>query len=261
MLEMLHFEKNLVAQFSLTAAGMKVSVEKDKSMLATAYLAKDLFDMWETGSSLKAGNKTFFISLTEFMQCLSISSSPDTQLTMTITSTTRPIEILLEDNGNVTKCDIAPVENESLVDIKVSESRCELKCLYGKNTPHFRNACSELEIFSSPKNVVSFVIEPQNGSKPGVFSMAVSNDDDNSYFRADFPNSRDLFPLFDVSQSLTHQYQFDLLKPALKAWQGTQKRTNLKMDEYGRMCIEHILQDDKGGSFIVSFKIMPMTEL
>jgi len=195
------------------------------------------------------------------MQCLSISPSPDTHLTMTIMSTTRPIEILLEDSGMTTKCDIAPVENEDLVDIKISESRCVLKCLYGRDTPHFHAACSELEIFSNPKNVVSFVIEPQSGEKAGVFSMAVSNDDDGSYFRADFPNTKDLFPLFDVSKSLTHQYQFDLLKPALKAWQNTQRRTNIKMDEYGRMCIEHIVQDEKGGSFIVSFKIMPMSEL
>jgi len=230
-------------------------------MLATAYLQKELFDLWEPGSFLAGNSKTFFISLTEFMQCLSISPSPDTHLTMTIMSTTRPIEILLEDSGMTTKCDIAPVENEDLVDIKISESRCVLKCLYGRDTPHFHAACSELEIFSNPKNVVSFVIEPQSGEKAGVFSMAVSNDDDGSYFRADFPNTKDLFPLFDVSKSLTHQYQFDLLKPALKAWQNTQRRTNIKMDEYGRMCIEHIVQDEKGGSFIVSFKIMPMSEL
>jgi len=261
MFEMLHFEKALIAQFTLTDAGMKVSVEKDKSMLATAYLQKELFDLWEPGRSLEGNSKVFFISLTEFMQCLSISPSWDTHLSITILSITRPIEILLEDNGMVTKCDIAPVENEDLVDIKISESRCVLKCLYGRETPHFRAACSELEIFSNPKNVVSFVIEPQSNEKAGVFSMAVSNDDDGSYFRADFPNTKDLFPLFDVSQSLTHQYQFDLLKPALKAWQNNQKRTNIKMDEYGRMCIEHIVQDEKGGSFIVSFKIMPMSEL
>merc|ERR1719193_977044 len=89
MFEMVHFEKALIAKFTLTDAGMKVSVEKDKSMLATAYLQKELFDLWEPGRSLGGNTKVFFISLTEFMQCLSISPSWDTHLSMTILSITR----------------------------------------------------------------------------------------------------------------------------------------------------------------------------
>jgi len=197
------------------------------------------------------------------MQCLSIFSSPDAHLTMTIVDTTSPIEVLLEDNGVVTKCDIAPVENDNLTDIKVSQCQCRISCFYGRETPYFWDACSELEIFSNLKSAVTFVLEPQTGDDPdqGVFSVAVTNEDDGSYLRADFPNTRDIFPVFDVPQSLTYKYQFDLLRPALKAWQKTKKRTNIMMDEYGRMCIQHIVEDSKGAKHFVNFKMLPMLDI
>jgi len=265
MLEMLNFEKGLIGQIALTKAGMKISVEKDKSMLSTAYFQSSLFDVWEPGRQIMEADtiETLFISLTEFMQCLSIFSSPDAHLTMTINSTTAPIELLLEDNGVVTKCDIAPVEHENLVEIKVSKCQCRISCYYGKETPYFWDVCSELEIFSNVKSKVTIAVEPQADDDPdkGVFSMGVKNEDDGSYLRADFPNNGDIFPVFDVPQSLTYNYQFDLLRPALRAWQKTKKRTSLMMDEYGRMCIQHIVQDDQGGKHYVNFKVMPMSDI
>jgi len=45
ILEMLNFEKGLIAQMILSKGGIKISVEKDKSMLATAYIQSALFHL------------------------------------------------------------------------------------------------------------------------------------------------------------------------------------------------------------------------
>ena len=109
----------LWAPFHQTHISLKFSFEKNRIFSVKAYLKSSFFTEYEINS--EAGNVQFTVNLSTLLNCIQIFGS-SSLMQMTYEGIGDPLSLFLEEDGIVTQCEIATIEEEEEVDFNFRSS-------------------------------------------------------------------------------------------------------------------------------------------
>eukprot|EP00466_Bigelowiella_natans_P020385 jgi/Bigna1/87763/estExt_fgenesh1_pg.C_240006 len=250
ILSVLQMEKDKQgAVFMIADEGIKVTIEKDKILQASAYMKSNIFQEYKlSGGDEK--DREFRIDLTTMLDCLRIFSS-SCYVTMTYNGYGEDVHLILENKGVITECAIRTVQGPRPVDFNFRKSMLlNQACLKSK---YLQDCFSELDIpGTSSVQIVMAPSEPFMSFRAGGDSM---------FCRIDFPNDElsEVFEHFQCQEYCSNRYNIGLIQMCAKSLTKMPKTdtTMIQMNAMGMLKLQHIVRDRNGSTNFISYLIVP----
>lgn len=234
VLNTLLWDKDQVVLVDVSSAGLRFTVQKNKTMKAKAYLKSSCFQAFELSDPEQ--DLRFTLSLSVFLHCLQVFGV-SSHMQMSFDQSGSAVSLILEDDGVITECEIRTLEDVDSADFNFRGSPIAARTVI-KST--FLKECfSELDVPGA--DGISIHMMP----RAPFLSMSVKGD--NTSVEVDFPSdqSSEVFTEFECRTLASNTYSLSMIRPCIKAL-AKAENTNLRMNEDGMLSMQHVIPTRDG---------------
>lgn len=245
-------DKQAQATFLVTEDGIKVTVEKDRILQASAYMKSTIFQEYKIGGGDDA-DREFRVDLDTLLNCLRVFGDAS-HLKLVYGGLGEDIFLILENKGVITECSVRTLEGAKPTDFSFRSSA--ILNQVGLSSKLLRECLQELDIpGASTMEVVMAPSSPHLSFKVTGNSVTCS---------VDFPNdeSSEVFDQFDCKEYASNNYNMTLIRMCARSLSKMTKpdKTIIQMNEQGMLKLQHVVRaksDIHFISYLVSKKQSP----
>ncbi|GAB5358062.1 hypothetical protein AAMO2058_000426800 [Amorphochlora amoebiformis] len=250
ILSVLQMEKDKqAAVFLLTKEGIKVTVEKDKILQASAYMKSSIFQEYKLVGG-RESDREFRTDLSVLLECLQIFGE-GSHIRIQYGGHGENLDIILESEGIITECAIRTIEGPKPLDFNFRSSillnQASMKSRF------LRECFAELDIPGASR--VEVVMTP---SEPFLSMRA---DGDSIAVKIEFPNDElsEVFDHFQCEQYSSNRYNAGLIQMCAKSLARIPKMdtTMIQVNAEGMLKLQHIISGKDGSTNFISYLIVP----
>ena len=242
-----HICKCILTHFILLF--FKVTVEDAKCVQTNAYVKSDIFQEYH----LKPGGEeeeeeediSFSVNLGTVLECLNMfggtgvegaAGSPN--LKMCYAGYGHPLILLLEEQGVVSDCKIRTREPEPCLDFNFATANIVSKVIM--KSEYLKDVFTELDTLSE---MVELRVSPTDKTfRVATLSPA-------GECEATVPDSSDMVEHFTSNATSQARYKLGMIRHGLKPL-ALSDRVSLRMDDREFLCLQYILNTEKGNVFL-----------
>ncbi|KAG1667494.1 Cell cycle checkpoint protein RAD1 [Nymphon striatum] len=242
LLKAIHFKDSAIV--SISANGLKVTVEDSKCVQANAFIQESIFQNFE----LHIETITFKVNLTVLLECLNIFGSGNltgTAMEISYAGYGSPLVLLLEEGGVITDCSIKTLEPDDLVDFDFSTANITNKLIMKSDS--LKETWSDLDMTSDTLEI--FI----SSSKPNFRLSTFGN---LGTIHVDYPQDSDIMESFESNQTQVNRYKLSLLKPSVKALNLSSK-ISFRTDENGFISMQYMIKTEDNHACFVEYFCAP----
>ncbi|KAI5698024.1 hypothetical protein M8J76_004690 [Diaphorina citri] len=244
ILKALHFKEKAILYPS--QRGLKVIVQDAKCMQAAAYIYPTLFQVYEVNinnSNDESGDTVMFqIPFIALLQCLTIfdgcSNTPGatSTLKMTYRGYGHPLNLILEEEGVLTDCQIRTQEAIDVLNFVIRDDEMSFKIIM---------KALELKLIFAELDSSSEYIELKMSSEPQ--NMKIVTRGDSGMCEVCISSSSEFVDIFRCDENLSFRYTYAQFKPIIKFLQVAIK-ANLRGTSEGLLCFHFVICLDMNSS-------------
>mmetsp|Transcript_21613 Transcript_21613/g.32166 ORF Transcript_21613/g.32166 Transcript_21613/m.32166 type:complete len:261 (+) Transcript_21613:30-812(+) len=237
----------------ITDDGIKVTVEKDKVLQASAYMKKSIFQEYKISGG-EEKDREFRVELSvllDSLNCMDESSS----LRLTYRGHGEEIELILENDGQISECSIRTIEGIKALDFNFRSAillnQASMKSKY------LKDSFAELDIPGAQN--VELVMSPNSPF------MTLKAEGDSVCCKITFPNDElaEVFEHFQCQHYTSYRYNSALIQMCAKSLSRMPKSdtTMIQVNAEGMLKLQHIVRGKDGTTNFISFLIVPEDEI
>lgn len=241
-------KKDQLALWTLSKAGIKITVEKGKSLQAKAYIKQSGFQSFFIrdaqgigGEEADSGVDTvqFTVNLPVLLECISIFGegqfdNKQCQFYLSYDGEGSPLSILLEDQGVMTECEIQTIEGVGMSDFNFRSNSIINRAII--NSQYLKDALNDLEVRGSGGTLELFM-----SPNPPFFTLSVSGEAYSSSVALPRDSGKDVFSVFECTQTRRFRYDFNLFKGCFRALTRAE-RVSIRMNSVGMIQLQFVIQ-------------------
>jgi cell cycle checkpoint protein len=250
LLKSIHFRD--MSTWSVSANGIKVTVEDAKSVQTNAYIKGDIFDEFSLkpgrGDELGTDDLSFSVKLGTVLECLNMfggvgaggeggaPGSPN--LKICYAGYGHPFILLLEEAGVVTDCKIKTREAEECLDFNFANAHIVSKIIM--NSDHLKDVLNELD---SSSEHIQFCVSPSDQTLE-LATRGPAGD-----CEVTVPRSSDMVEHFTCSATSKARYKLAMMKHGIRPL-GLAEKVSIRMDEREFLCLQYMVDTGNGPAFL-----------
>ncbi|PRP85865.1 hypothetical protein PROFUN_06139 [Planoprotostelium fungivorum] len=233
-----------MATLSISANGLKFTVEESNSFQGNAFLQQELFQEYHFSSK----HEQFKINFSLLLDCLNIYGSGASFVSLQIgyRGYGHPLLLLLEQGGATTHCGLSTLDSEQLNNFNFRGHNIVNKVIM--EAPFLKEAFDELD-WSSTNATITL--------SPNDFRLSTAGASGSC--QVDYPHDSEVFESFECKSHQTNTYKLALLSPAIKALSIAQK-TQMRLNEIGLLSFQHMIENEDKNISFVDFFVAPLEE-
>lgn len=244
ILKALHFKEKAILY--IDTQGLKVIVQDAKCMQAAAYIYPELFQVYEV-KQYGDDQIMFQIPFVALLQCLTIfegcSNTPGatTSLKMTYRGYGNPLNLILEEEGVLTDCQIRTQEAIDVLNFVIRNDDMSFKVIM--RAPELRLIFSELD--SSTEFIeMKLSKEPEN--------MKIMTRGESGRCEVCIASSSEFVTMFKCEEETSYRYTYVQFKPIIKFLQVALK-ANVRGTRDGLLCFHFMISLDNSQDRLVNY--------
>ncbi|KAK2710646.1 cell cycle checkpoint protein RAD1-like [Artemia franciscana] len=241
--------KEPVALFCFSSQGLKVTSEDAKSVQLNAFLPLEVFEEYRLNTD---GNPVKFrLQLNVLIECLELFSEGKLlqdsrpRMVMTYEQYGAPLCLSVEEPVVSTDCKIKTLEPDEPVDFHFDLSDSTGKMILKSEV--LKEAFSELDS-TADKIKIEILVDPP--------TLRLVTNGSCGRSQTDIQANTEYVEMFSYQEKVDASYHQDMLKLALKPL-GISKRTSLRIDERGILCLQFMIQQENDKTGFVEFYCSP----
>lgn len=232
-----------------TKNGLKLTVEDAKCMQASAYIATDVFQVFDLKEDV-----IFRINLEILVECLCMFwSNINTQassvtLHLFYEGDGHPLSILIEEDGIITDCSLKTQTPDELLDFHLEPENVVNKVVL--QTELLKDILSELDTTS---DLIELLLSPS----PPFFRISTAGLA--GICHIELPHDGELVDNFQCLSTTISSYKLSHIKPAIKALSYANK-VSLRIDTCGLLSFQYMVKTDEGHVCYIEYYISPVID-
>eukprot|EP00729_Bicosta_minor_P002168 gene2168-25397_t len=242
LLRAINFAEGQEATFEVQDTGIKMLVDKSKSMQAKVMLSAGLFSEYRFDADEMQG---FNINIGHMLECLGIFGGDGTTMRLSYAGYGSPLVMNLEEGGVVTDCNIRTMEADVPTEIDIRATEIPANIIMKSHW--LAEVFAELD---STSELVKIQLSPDQPY------FRISTDGDVGTSQVECPKESDVVESFTCSQQLINRYLMNLIKPSEKAL-SLSKKISIRMNGWGTLSIQYLVPVDETQSIFIEFLCLP----
>ncbi|GAB6030047.1 ssDNA endodeoxyribonuclease [Chamberlinius hualienensis] len=237
---------NEIANISINANGIKVTVEEAKCVQANSFLQAQLFDSF----SIKPTSISFKVNLTMLLECLQIFGSSTNSsflpsLNLSYAGYGAPLSLRLEEHDMFTECNVKTYEVDDIVFFDFVDANCVCKIIM--QSEYLKDTFAELDTSSE-------YLQIRVSPRPPYFRISTVGSFNSFHFEC--PKDSEVMEVFQCTRKQTNRYNTVLLKPSIKALAPSQK-ISIRTDDRGLLCFQFLIKTECGHESFIEYYCLP----
>mmetsp|Transcript_2340 Transcript_2340/g.6522 ORF Transcript_2340/g.6522 Transcript_2340/m.6522 type:complete len:281 (-) Transcript_2340:1322-2164(-) len=248
LLQGINVKKNPTATVSVRQTGIKFSVEESLIWQAAISLGNDMFQSFRSTDDVGE----FKIPLKVFLDCLTIYGSlVQTLLVLQYQGYGQPLRLTLMQDKVVTEVMIRTMDCDNIQHFGAVFHEGEVISKVIIQSPPLREAFNELDWSNE---FITILISPD----APYFKFSTSGASGSC--QMSFPRHSEAFDEFHCEQTQSFLYKLAHLQPAIKAAGPLATKTQIRLNDKGMMCMQHMLCTEDRQACFVDFYVLPTEE-
>lgn len=251
ILKVLQFKQEQNALCFVSDKGLRMVVEDAKCVQLSAYIGTDIFFDF----SLKEPHVVFKINLSTMLDCLTIFDNcpriipgSTTTLKMFAKSASGPLQMILEQDGVITECELKLMEPDEPIDFDLSVNDVINKVIM--NSVNFKEVFTDLDASS---DCVEILMSPEDPYFL-ITTFGICGD-----CQITISPDCDMVTSFQCTRETKFRYQYSQIKPILKPLAASTK-VSIKTDINGLLGLQFMIHTEDKQLCYVQFFCTPLVE-